>query len=165
MHIKRLESVHAELYKKLRLKGLQSHPSAFGSSYEEEKEFTIEVYKSRLQSESMTLGAFKSDEKLIGIVTLVKEKKNKLKHRANVYAMYVDSEYHGMGTGKSLMIEVIKRAKELDEVEQIYLSVNKDNEAAKKLYISLGFETFGIDKRALKIEDTYYDEEHMVLFV
>ncbi|NDI33868.1 GNAT family N-acetyltransferase [Chengkuizengella sediminis] len=164
MNIKRLDSIHAEIYKKLRLKGLKNHPSAFGSSYEEEKEFTVEVYKSRLQSESITLGAFKS-EQLIGIVTLVKEKKNKLKHRANIYAMYVDSDYHGMGIGKSLMIEVIKKAKELDEVEQIYLSVNKENEAARKLYNSMGFETFGEDKRALKIGDTYYDEEHMMLFL
>ncbi|MDP5272948.1 GNAT family N-acetyltransferase [Chengkuizengella axinellae] len=164
MIVKRLNSSNAIEYRELRLEGLLNYPSAFGSSYEEEKESSNEVYENRLASEFITLGAFENGQ-LTGIVTLVKETKMKLKHRANIYAMYVRSVAHGKGIGKSLMIEAINRAKELDGIEQVYLSVNKDNVAARRLYLSMGFETFGIDKRSLKIEDTYYDEEHMVLFL
>lgn len=41
------------------------------------------------------------------------------------------------------------------------------SESARKvrhLYLSLGFEVFGLGRRALKVNGTYYDEEHMVLF-
>jgi len=34
---------------------------------------------------------------------------------------------------------------------------------ARKLYRSLGFETFGVEDRALKVGETYLKEEYMVL--
>ncbi|WP_316246610.1 GNAT family N-acetyltransferase [Sutcliffiella horikoshii] len=57
----------------------------------------------------------------------------------------------------------INKAKELEKIEQIYLAVTAGNEPAKRLYTSLGFVTYGIDRNGLKIEDTYFDEELMVL--
>lgn len=63
------------------------------------------------------------------------------------------------------MVEAIKKANSLSGIEQIYLSVVTTNEPAKKLYVSLGFEFFGRGKRALKFDHTYYDEDHMVLFL
>ncbi|MGQ0519222.1 GNAT family N-acetyltransferase, partial [Bacillus sp. D-CC] len=39
------------------------------------------------------------------------------------------------------------------------------NDGAKKLYESLGFQTFGIQERSLKYNGQYWDEEHMVLFL
>jgi hypothetical protein len=35
--------------------------------------------------------------------------------------------------------------------------------AARQLYLSLGFESFGCERHALKIGDVYVDEEHMSL--
>jgi ribosomal protein S18 acetylase RimI-like enzyme len=165
MQIRLLESNHAEMYRNLRLEALQSHPAAFISSYEEENEFPLEKFESRLkEQDSFTFGAF-DNERLIGVVTLVLEKKNKLKHRANIVAMYVDPEKRRYGIGKSLMQEAINKAKTIEGIVQIYLGVTSNNEPAKKLYYSLGFETYGNDKRALKIDNTYFDDELMVLFV
>jgi ribosomal protein S18 acetylase RimI-like enzyme len=165
LQIRRLESNHAAIYRSLRLEALQGHPEAFGSSYEEEKEFPSETFENRLKEQnSFTFGAFEN-EKLIGVVTLVLEKKNKLKHRANIVAMYVDPEKRRYGIGKSLMLEAINKAKTIEGIEQIYLVVTSINEPAKKLYYSLGFETYGKDKRALKIENKYFDDELMVLFI
>jgi hypothetical protein len=31
------------------------------------------------------------------------------------------------------------------------------------LYRSLGFESFGVEPRAMRVGDRFYDEEHMVL--
>ncbi|KMY50078.1 acetyltransferase [Peribacillus loiseleuriae] len=165
MDIKLLKPLDAENYRNFRLEGLQNKPESFGSSYEEEKENLIETYKSRFQSdESFTFVAFEN-EKLIGVVTLVKENKLKLKHKANIFAMYVSPETQGIGIGKSLMVKAIKKAKGLKGIEQIYLTVVTTNESAKKLYSFLGFEVFGREKRALKLNNTYFDEEHMVLFL
>ncbi|QNF29937.1 GNAT family N-acetyltransferase [Metabacillus elymi] len=165
MDIRLLKPLDAENYRNIRLEALQNNPESFGSSYEEEKEIPLETYKSRFQSdESFTFGAFEN-EKLVGVVTLVKENKLKLKHKANIFAMYVSPKKRGIGIGKCLMVEVINKAKDLKGIEQIYLSVVTTNESAKKLYSFLGFEVFGSEKRALKFENTYLDEEHMVLFL
>lgn len=63
------------------------------------------------------------------------------------------------------MNEAIKTAKDMEGIEQINLTVVTSNESAKKLYTSLGFEVFGEEKRALKIDNTYFDEEYRVLFL
>ncbi|WML44160.1 GNAT family N-acetyltransferase [Neobacillus sp. PS3-40] len=165
MEIKILKPNSAEMYRRIRLKALQSNPEVFSSSYDEEKEYPLEKFESRLKGdESFTFGAF-DNEQLVGVVTLVIEKKNKLKHRATIFAMYVYPEKRRAGYGKNLMIEAIKKAKKIERIEQIYLAVVSNNEPAKNLYKSLGFETYGIDKNALKVDNTYFDDELMVLFV
>jgi hypothetical protein len=45
------------------------------------------------------------------------------------------------------------------------ISVVTVQAAALSLYRSLGFESYGRERRALKIGDRYLDEEHMILFV
>ncbi|MBO0996065.1 GNAT family N-acetyltransferase [Bacillus sp. SD088] len=164
MEIRLLNPLDAKNYLDLRLEALQTNPEAFASSYEEEKDQSVEKYESRFQSQdSLTFGAFEN-EKLIGVVTLVVEKKKKLKHRANIFAMYVSPEKRGIGVGKNLMLEAIKKAKGLEGIEQVYLTVVTTNDLAKRLYSSLGFKKFGEDKRAIKLGNRYFDEELMVLF-
>jgi len=60
---------------------------------------------------------------------------------------------------------LLERASKIEGIEQIMLSVVTTQDAAIKLYRSLGFESFGCERRALKIGDRYLDEENMVLFV
>lgn len=101
----------------------------------------------------------------MGVITLVKEQLFKLRHRANIVAMYVIPEKRGKGIGKALISKAIQMADSLEDIEQLYLTVVTTNEPAKRLYSSIGFEVFGKEKRALKFDNTYYDEEHMVLIL
>ncbi|MFE8699671.1 GNAT family N-acetyltransferase [Cytobacillus sp. FJAT-54145] len=163
MEIRVLEPKDAALYREIRLEALKNHPEAFSSGYEEEKEFSLAKTETRLGGGNFfTFGAFEQNE-LLGVVTLIVESKLKIKHRANIVAMYVKRKR--LGIGKRLMLEAIKKARELEGIEQVYLTVTSSNEPAKRLYQSLGFETYGLDKRALKIGDDYYDDELMVLFL
>jgi ribosomal protein S18 acetylase RimI-like enzyme len=165
MKIRILEPKDAVIYQKIRLKALKAHPEAFATSYEEEKDFPLERIESRLnEAHSFTFGAF-AENNLIGVVTLIVETRIKIKHRANIAAMYVDSEKRKSGIGRGLMAEAINKAKGIKGVEQIYLSVTSSNEPARKLYETLGFKTYGIEKRALKVENLYFDDELMVLFL
>lgn len=165
MEIRPLKPQEADAYFDMRLKALNDCPEAFASSYEEEKHEPLENYKKRLQSEySLTLGAF-DGPKLMGVVTLMKAAKFKMRHRASLLAMYVIPEKRGEGVGKALVAEAIKKAVEMEDIEQINLAVVTTNEPAKRLYTSLGFEVYGTEKRALKLNDTYVDEDHMVLFL
>ena len=165
MDIRKLGPQDAETYFNIRLEALFNNPEAFGSSYEEEKKQSADKYKERFQdTASYTFGAF-GDSKLVGVITLMTETRMKLRHRTTIFAMYVTPEMRGKGVAKSLMNEAINKAMTLEGIEQIYLTVVSSNVAAKKLYTSLGFEVYGTEKRALKIDQTYLDEDLMVLFL
>ncbi len=165
MNSRRLTATDANAYRTLRLEGLQNNPEAFGSSFEEEKDSSIELIASRLESQSSyTIGVFDQEE-LVGVATLVQESMLKLKHKAGIFAVYVSPGKRGLGIGKHLMVEAINKAKELGEVEQLNLTVVSTNTSAKRLYSSLGFEVFGTEKKALKIGQQYFDEDYMVLFL
>lgn len=70
----------------------------------------------------------------------------------------------GLGAGRALIKAIIENADKL-HVEQLMLDVVVGNDAAKKLYESLGFQTYGVQERSLKHNGQYWDEEHMVLFL
>lgn len=163
MEIKLLHKDQAVLYREIRLQGLATNPEAFSASLEEETEFPIERFENRLSgNNTFTFGAMEDNE-LVGVVTLMLEQSNKTKHRGNIFGMYVLPNRRDKGIGKELLKAAIAKAKE-NAIEQIYLTVMSSNHPAKKLYQSLGFETYGIDKKALVVNETYYDEELMVLY-
>lgn len=167
MEIKLLTPDDASAYWELRLEALQQSPEAFGTSYEEalQRINPIERVANNLQTEgNYTIGAFDQD-KLVGMVTLSQESSLKMKHRANILAMYVSPQVRGKGVGKAVLKEAIHQAKRLEGMEKLNLSVVSSNEAAKNLYTQLGFKVFGVEEKALKVADTYYDEDHMVLFL
>lgn len=165
MDIRFLTGIDSTHYKSLRLEALQNNPEAYSSSYEEEINIPLHQTQNRLNAEhSYTIGAF-IDKKLVGTATLVVETKKKIQHRATIVSVYVHPKHRNVGLGKRLLSELIKKAKSLPRIEQIYLTVTASNLPAKKLYHSIGFEMYGIEKRALKIEETYYDDELMVLFI
>ncbi len=167
MNIRILRAVDAEKYWSLRLEGFKTFSEAFATSYDEAiaRENPIQQAANRLEAVgSYTLGAF-FDGELIGIVTLVQEMREKQRHRADIYGMFVKSNHQGSGVGKALMSEIINYARNLEGIEKVNLAVVSSNEGAKKLYSKLGFKVFGHEERALKVGNVYLAEEHMVLFL
>jgi len=165
MEIRVLTSSDAERYWVLRLEALQQNPEAFATSYEEAvmRENPIDQTARNFSAEgNYTFGAFENAE-LIGVVTLLLEKSNKLKHRANIFAMYVTPKKQRLGVGYALLTEAINMAKTIGHIEKINLSVVASNEKAKKLYMKLGFKVYGYEENALKVNGGSYDDEHMVL--
>ena len=45
------------------------------------------------------------------------------------------------------------------------LTVTETNVAARELYEKFGFRSFGIEPRAIRVGDVYYDKNHMILFL
>lgn len=165
MEIRLLLPSDAERYWTLRLEALQQNPEAFTTSYEEaiKRENPIDQVARNFTAEgNFTFGAFEN-KGLIGVVTLLQENSIKLKHRANIFAMYVTPEKQGLGVGEALLTATVNKAKSIEAIEKINLSVVASNEKAKKLYSKLGFKVFGIEEKAIIVNGIYYDDEHMVL--
>ncbi|WP_123040529.1 GNAT family N-acetyltransferase [Cohnella candidum] len=162
--IRILQETDAQAYQEIRLNGLLTNAEAFGSTYEREAGFTLETFMERIKpsQDRFVLGAFE-DGRVVGIVSFVRETAIKTSHKSNVYGMYVRKEMQGKGIGKSLMLELIRHARECAGLERINLTVVSTNEAAKKLYRSIGFVIYGVEKDALKYNGQYADEDLMVL--
>ncbi|KOP67201.1 acetyltransferase [Bacillus sp. FJAT-18019] len=160
-----LHESDVQQYQDLRLSALLTNPEAFGSTYERESRFRLDLVIDRIRpsKDKFVLGALDEHGSLGGIVAFVRESGMKTTHKANVFGMYVSKEKRGQGIGKLLLLELIKMARDIDGLEQINLSVVSNNESAKKLYQAVGFETYGLERNALKFNGQYYDENLMVL--
>lgn len=164
MIVKKLTKYDAEDYRQIRLEALDKNPDSFGTTYQEEVIKTIEQFRARIpvDNNNFILGCFE-DKYLIGIVAFNQESRIKLRHKAYISSMYVKQEYRAKGIGKLLLNKLIERAKAINEVEILLLDIVKSNILAKALYLSLGFQIYGTEKRAYKFNTQYFDLEFMCL--
>jgi len=77
--------------------------------------------------------------------------------------VYIKKEFRGQGLARGLFQELLRQVRAQLGLEQINIAVSAGNAAARGLYSSLGFQLYGCEPRALKVGDTYIDEEQMVL--
>ncbi|MGA7906805.1 MAG: GNAT family N-acetyltransferase [Candidatus Sulfotelmatobacter sp.] len=167
MEIRWLTADDASAYWQIRLEALERDPGAFGASPEQHRALTLTDIATRLGSDpanNFVAGAF-DGERLVGTAGFYRNQGIKERHKGHVWGVYVASEVRGQGVGRRMMRAVLDRAATVDGVEQILLAVAKPQEAAMRLYRSLGFASFGCEPRALKIGDGYVDEEHMVFYL
>ena len=75
--------------------------------------------------------------------------------------MYVRPASRNVGIGRLLLNVVLDVARE--SVELVQLSVVRDNQPARQLYESAGFLEYGVETKASKYGDQYYDEALMAL--
>ncbi|MEO6080521.1 MAG: GNAT family N-acetyltransferase [Steroidobacteraceae bacterium] len=116
------------------------------------------------KEDSFTLAAY-VDGALAGVVSFERDGKTreKLRHKGILFRMYVNGDFRGCGLGKRLIGEALSRAVRLGDIERINLTVVSDNAAAKALYESFGFATFGIEPNAIKWNGKYFAEVSMGL--
>lgn len=165
MEIRKLTGNDASEYWRLRLEALQLNPEAFATTYEDALSRVnplIRVANNLDSKESATIGAFIGEE-LVGTMTLAAEQAPKLKHRINLFAVYVTPKVRGQKVGAKLLQDVISFAKQWSGIEKINLTVVSSNEPAIRLYKQLGFVSFGVEQNAMKSGSSYVDEVYMHL--
>ena len=111
MKIRRLTPADACAFQQLRLAALQEAPSAFGSSYEEEKLFPASIIEGRLavKPDRGSFGAFENDA-LTGLVGLGRADMTRLAHKALIWGMYVIPELRGKGIARALLVEADRKS-------------------------------------------------------
>jgi RimJ/RimL family protein N-acetyltransferase len=168
MEIRPLTGADADAFRALRREALADSPGAFAESVADHDATPPKVWALRfaaLSGDNFILGAFNDSGALIGTVGFGRNTGEKTRHKAVIWGVYVKPEARGNGIAKALMREAIRLAKTIEGLEQIKLGVRTGQGAARALYLSLGFEPWGLERRSLKLGDEYVDEDAMALFL
>jgi ribosomal protein S18 acetylase RimI-like enzyme len=163
--IRILAEADVDAFWRLRLEAVKNEPDSFGATFEESVDKPLPEVVKQLKStdDSFVMGAFAPH--LVGMVGLYRRNGTKLRHKGNIWGMYVSAEGRGRGIGRALMKSLIAHVRSMSSYEQLVLTVVTTNEAARSLYLSLGFEIYGTETAALKLDNRYLDEELMALIL
>jgi len=158
--IRRLAAEDVTAYREMRLEGLRNHPEAFGAAWEDEVDKPDSWWTARLESNAV-FGGWIETSSLLGVAGFYVPGTAKQRHKGVLWGMYVRPDARGTGLAAALLQRVIAQARPL--VEEIRLTVMASNAAAHRLYSAAGFERYGLERRALKVGDDYYDDVLMSL--
>jgi RimJ/RimL family protein N-acetyltransferase len=154
IEVRLLLPVDAVLYRDIRLEALKLSSEAFGSTFEAEHAEALTWFADRLES-SVVFGAF-DGAGLVGTAGFFIRQGRKEAHKGVLWGMYVRPRARKAGIGRRLAEAVIDHARQ--HVDLIQLTVVSGNEPARRLYDSLGFIEYGIEKNSLKQDGRYWDE-------
>ncbi len=164
MMIERLSPSHAGDYRALMLEAYAAHPDAFTSTVAEREKLPMAWWEARLSTDPsarhLVLGAF-HDGELTGVVGLSFERREKVRHKATLFGMYVRPAVRRQGIGRQLVESALKHARERSGVKVVQLTVTEGNVPAVALYESCGFLRFGAEPMAVAVGSGYVSKLHM----
>jgi GNAT superfamily N-acetyltransferase len=142
--IRRMRAGEWSQLRALRLAALRDSPRAFGSTYERELAFTPDRWR-RWATEAATGAEYVAvavdDRRWVAMARGSADTDDP--SSAIVTAVYVAPEWRTRGLGRAVSAAVIDWARQLG-VDSIRLHVADWNDAARRLYESLGFEPTGV---------------------
>lgn len=150
-------------YKTLRLHAIMQDPYAFGRTYEEDAMLPDNVWKQRLKEDSKTgymLFAERSGI-LVGMAGALLDEGSINQHRARIISVYVLPEARSKGIGTLLLKTLLEKLTSNTQITIAYLTVNQRQEAAVKLYESMGFEIVATIEQAFAHNNEYEDAFYM----
>ena len=159
IELRRLGPEDAAAYREIRLEALADSPHNFSSTLESEQDQPLDRFAARL-ADDFVLGAV-SGSRLIGVAGFYVQPRPKHRHKGMLWGMYVRPDHRAAGIGRKLVEAIIAHARR--HVELLQLFVIADNMPARRLYASLGFVEYGIERNATKYQGQYHDDVLMAL--
>jgi GNAT superfamily N-acetyltransferase len=165
MRITALIAADAPQYRELMLEAYVLAADAFTSTAEERAKEPLSWWANRIASASglgQSFGAFQA-EQLVGTVALEYSTKPKTLHSALVIGMYVKPVARRLGAGAVLMQAAITAARSRPGLRMLRLTVTQGNDAAVRLYESVGFSKWGVEPMAILTPSGYKAKVHMAM--
>lgn len=167
VRIESLTTDHIPAFRALRLDALRRHPEAFIPTWEEERRVDPSTIASRYRDDwihdgNFILGAFLHG-RLVGAIGVRRWGRQKQRHRATIWLLFTDPSARGRGIGRSLLNDAIDRCRSHPEIELLHLSVSVESETARRLYEDAGFACYGVEPKAIKLDDRVIDVALMAL--
>ena len=162
---KPLEYDAENIIKYLNTVGSESNNLLFGKG---EFPLTVEqekAYISRINQSSNSFMVIETiNNEIVSVAQLSSPNMKRISHNSEI-AISVKKDYWNIGIGSAVMEELIKFAKDKGSIKTISLGVREYNNIAIKLYEKYGFKKIGTHKNYFNIEETYYDEILMDLYI
>ncbi|MCC6803550.1 MAG: GNAT family N-acetyltransferase [Anaerolineae bacterium] len=149
-------------FQRVFLMGLTERPEAFTMSVaEQEAQPLNELTQAFAAPNNRFFGAFAGNT-LVGIVSLQRYGREKLRHRAVIGSMYVLPSVRGQGIAAQLLERALTETRRWRGLEDVVLAVTVGNDTARRLYVRAGFKPYSRDPRLIKVGDRYFDVEWMI---
>jgi ribosomal protein S18 acetylase RimI-like enzyme len=146
------------------LEAYEHHPEAFTSSLAERAAMPLSFWESRLaagaEPKELVVGAFHGGS-LAGAAGMEFESREKARHKATLFGMFVLPRFRGGGLGRVLVEAALAAARARPGVRIIQLTVTEGNDAARSLYERFGFVAFGVEPYAAAVRGGYVSKIHM----
>ena len=156
----------ASNFRELRLGALRENPTAFGMDYQKATGYPDKYWEDMMNMDEDESAIFLAvhDAQLIGMAGIMRGRSPKTKHAAEIWGVYVSSEWRGLHIAEELIKSCTLWA-EAHGIVIMRLAVVVTNQPAVRCYERCGFVTYGIEPRSLLVDGTYYDEYLMSLVI
>ena len=164
VRVRRLVPADAPVYRALMLEAYEHHPEAFTSSLAERAAMPLSFWESRLaagaEPRELVVGAFR-DATLAGAAGMEFEAREKARHKATLFGMFVLPRFRRDNVGRALVDAALAAARSRAGVRIVQLTVTEGNDAARRLYERFGFVVYGVEPYAVAIRGGYVSKVHM----
>ena len=162
----RLAHEDAQRLHALRREALCAEPSAFGASPDDCAFRELAAVEAHLANPDRAVFAIadpEQPERLVAMAGILRETRTKQQHRSSIWGVYVSHDHRGRGFGRAVVEACVNHARAWTGIESVALSVSAEGTAARALYESLGFVTWGTEPDSLRVDGVAIAQHHMVL--
>jgi len=162
--LRRLVPADAADHRALMLKAYAEESPAFTSSAAERAPLPLPWWAARLAegegAHERVFGALDGAQ-LVAAAGLSFETREKLRHKATLFGMYVLPSHRGRGIARALVDAVLAAGRRRPGVRQVGLTVTQGNAGAEQLYRRCGFEPWGVEPMAIRDQGRFLAKVHM----
>lgn len=162
VQIRRLQVADWSAFRAIRVQALSDAPEVYGTTLDQEVDQPETFWRDRLADPLNEVFAGFQAETAVALAGLRDGAGGNVRHRGFIWGVFVAPSARRQGTAGRLMRALLDHADTREEIDFCELNVRADNQAAVRLYETLGFRTTGMIPRALKHGGRYGDELMMV---